>query len=55
MRSLDFFSLPNISSRIVALGSIQPVIEMSTRNLPGGKRLPAPKADNLTDICEPIF
>jgi hypothetical protein len=27
---------------------------MSTRNLPGGKRRPARKADNLIAICEPI-
>jgi hypothetical protein len=27
---------------------------MSTRNLPGGKGRPAPKADNLAAICEPI-
>jgi hypothetical protein len=39
----------------VALGSAQPLIEMSTRNFPGGKGLPAPKANNLTAICEPIF
>jgi hypothetical protein len=38
----------------MAMGSTQPVIEMSTRNLPGGKGRPARKADNLTAICEPI-
>jgi hypothetical protein len=27
----------NASSRIMALGSTQPLTEMSTRNLPGGK------------------
>jgi hypothetical protein len=27
---------------------------MSTRILPGGKGQPELKADNLTDICEPI-
>jgi hypothetical protein len=32
----------------MALGSTQPLIEMSTRNLPGGKGRPARKADNLT-------
>jgi hypothetical protein len=37
MRSLDFFNLPNSSSRTMALGSTQPLTEMSTRNLPGGK------------------
>jgi hypothetical protein len=35
----------------MALGSTQPVTEMSTRNLPGGKGRPARKADNLTAIC----
>jgi hypothetical protein len=39
----------------MAPGATQPLTEMSTRNLPGGKRRPAPKADNLTAICEPIF
>jgi hypothetical protein len=32
----------------MALGSTQPLTEMSTRNLPGGKGRPARKADNLT-------
>jgi hypothetical protein len=38
----------------MALSSTQPVTEMSTRNLPGGKGRPAREADNLTAICEPI-
>jgi hypothetical protein len=38
----------------MALGSTKPLTEMSTRNLPGGKGRPVRKADNLTDICEPI-
>jgi hypothetical protein len=38
----------------MALGSTQPLTEMSTRNLPGGKGWLACKADNLTAICEPI-
>jgi hypothetical protein len=38
----------------MALESTQPLTEMSTRNLPGGKGRPAYKADNLTAICEPI-
>jgi hypothetical protein len=33
---LRFFNWPNSSSRIVALGSTQPLTEISTRNLPGG-------------------
>jgi hypothetical protein len=48
---VDFF---NPSNRIMALGSTQPLTDMSTRNLPGGKKRPARKADNLTAICEPI-
>jgi hypothetical protein len=49
-----FFNWPNLSSRTMALGSTQPLTEMSTKNLPGGKGLPARKADNLTAFCEPI-
>jgi hypothetical protein len=37
----------------MALGSTQPLTEMSTRNFPGGKGRPAHKADNFTAICEP--
>jgi hypothetical protein len=33
--------------------SIQPLTEMNTRNLLGGKVGPASKADNHTAICEP--
>jgi hypothetical protein len=39
----------------MALGSIQPLTEMSTRNLPGCKGRSGRKADNLTAICEPII
>jgi hypothetical protein len=49
-----FFNWPDPSSRSTALGSTQPLIEMTTKNLPGGKERPARKADNLTAICEPI-
>jgi hypothetical protein len=35
------------------LGSTQPLTEMSTKNLPGGKERPASYAE-LTAICEPI-
>jgi hypothetical protein len=40
----------------MALGSIQPLTEMSTRKIPGGggKARPARKADNVTAMCEPI-
>jgi hypothetical protein len=37
----------------MALGSTQPLTEISTRNLPGGKRPPEREADNPTIICEP--
>jgi hypothetical protein len=45
---------PNPSSRTIALGSTEPLTEMSTRNFPGFKGRPARKAVNLTAICEPI-
>jgi hypothetical protein len=38
----------------MALVSTQPLTEMSTRDLPGGKGRPARKADNLTAISKPI-
>jgi hypothetical protein len=38
----------------MVLGSTQPLTEMSTRNLPGGKGQPAREADNLTALCETI-
>jgi hypothetical protein len=38
----------------MALGSTQPLTEMSTMNIPGGEGRPTRKADNLTAICEPI-
>jgi hypothetical protein len=48
-----FFNVPNPSSRTMV--STQPLTEMSTRNLPGGKWRSAHKADNLTAICELIM
>jgi hypothetical protein len=39
-----FFSSPNPSSRITALGLTQPLTEMSTRNIPGDKGWLACKA-----------
>jgi hypothetical protein len=50
---VDFFNLPNSFSRIMALWSTQPLKEMSTRTLPGGKGLLGRKGDNLTAIYEP--
>jgi hypothetical protein len=51
---VDFFNLPNHSSRTMALGSTQPLTEMSTRKIPGGEGRPVRKAYNLTAICEPM-
>jgi hypothetical protein len=51
---IEFIIWPNHSTLTMALGSTQPLTEMSTRNLPGGKGRPAVKADNLTAVCEPI-
>jgi hypothetical protein len=52
MRSLDFFNRLNPSNRTMALGSTQPLTEMSTRNFPGDSGRPARMADNLTAIGE---
>jgi hypothetical protein len=51
---IGFLNWPNPSSHTMALESTQPLTEMSTRNLPGGKGQPAHEADNLTAIHEPI-
>jgi hypothetical protein len=51
---VDFFNLPNPSGRTIVLGLTQPLTELSTRNLPSGKKRPARRADNLAAICEPI-
>jgi hypothetical protein len=50
---VDFFNLPNPSSRPMALGSPQPLTKMCTRNFPGGKKRQARRADNLTANCAP--
>jgi hypothetical protein len=53
-----FSNLPNPSGRTMALGSTQPLTEMSTRDLkkkkkkkPGSKVRRARRADNLAAIC----
>jgi hypothetical protein len=49
-----FSNLPIPSGRNMALGSTQPLTEMSNRNLKketGGKGRPARRADNLAAIC----
>jgi hypothetical protein len=38
----------------MAMGSSQPLTEMSTRNHSGGKGRPVRKAEDFTAICEPI-
>jgi hypothetical protein len=50
---VNFFNLPNPSSRTMTQESTQPLTEMSTRNFPGGKKRPAHRADNLVTIFEP--
>jgi hypothetical protein len=50
---VDFFNLHNLSSRTMTLGSTQSLTEMSTRNLPVGKKRPAHRADNLAANYEP--
>jgi hypothetical protein len=47
------FNLSHPSIRTMALGLSQPLTEISTRNLPGGKKRPARRADKLVAICEP--
>jgi hypothetical protein len=54
MRSLHFSIYLILPAALWSLGSTQPLTEMSTRNLPGGKGRPARGADNLNAICEPI-
>jgi hypothetical protein len=48
-----FFNLRTPSGRTMALGFTQPVTEMRTRNIAGGKERPA--RDNVTAICYPVF
>jgi hypothetical protein len=50
---VNFFNLPNPSSRTMALGSTQLLTEMSIRNLPGCKKWLAHRANNLAAISEP--
>jgi hypothetical protein len=51
---IGFCNWTNPSSHTMALGSAQPLTEMSTKNLLGGIGRPAHKTDNLTIICELI-
>jgi hypothetical protein len=52
LNEVDFFNLPDAFSCTMALGSTQPLTEMSTRNMSGGKGWLVHKADNPTTICE---
>jgi hypothetical protein len=54
MRSSDFSIDLFLSAALLALGSIYPLKEMNTRNLPAGKGRPVHMADNLTAIYELI-
>jgi hypothetical protein len=49
-----FYNWHHPSSHTIALGSIQPLWEINTRNPSAGKGRSACKAYKLTDICEPI-
>jgi hypothetical protein len=49
MKSTNFFNLPNLSNRTMALGFTQPL----TEDLSGGKERPPHKADNHIAICKP--
>jgi hypothetical protein len=49
---VNCFNLPNPSSRTMALRWTQSLTKMGTRNLPGGKKRSALRADNLAAICE---
>jgi hypothetical protein len=51
---VDFFTLPNPSSRTMALGSTKPLTKMRTRHLPGFTKRPARRADNLAVIYKLI-
>jgi hypothetical protein len=48
MRSL--FSGPSSFNRSMTMESTQHLIEMSTKNFPGDKGRPAPKANNITAV-----
>ena len=55
---IGIFHVPNPSDRTMALGSTQPLTEMSTRRISYGLMLPVFKADNLTNslcLCHEIW
>jgi hypothetical protein len=55
---MEFFVDINPSDRTTALGSTQPLTEMSTGSISWGKMRPVRRADNLTTIlsrCHEIW
>jgi hypothetical protein len=46
--------LSTTNKHTVALESAEPLAEMISRNLLGGKKRPARETHNLTAMCEPI-
>jgi hypothetical protein len=55
MWSMNVFNVSNPSSGTKALGSTQPLTEVSTIFLGRKAGQPMLKADNLTAICEPTL
>jgi hypothetical protein len=51
---IRFFSLHQLSSHSITLGSTESLTEITTSILPGGKARSARKVDNFTTICEPF-
>jgi hypothetical protein len=51
--SCILFNIPNYSSHTKALGLTQSLTDMSTKDLPGGNKRPARRANKLAVICEP--
>jgi hypothetical protein len=45
----------NLTSRIIAVGLIQPLAKMNARNLVASKARLACSAGNLTATCQPIY
>jgi hypothetical protein len=50
LHEVEFFNLPNTSTCTMALGSTQPLANMNSRNIPGGKKRPARSADSFATI-----